>query len=494
MAKRMLKKERHELVAAVADDAPEGMQLLELWIENVMKVKWLHLKPKGSVIVVGGKNGQGKSTALKCIGFLLGGLDMIPTDVIHEGKNTGKIVGQIGPFTVTRLFTRVPPEKSTKGNRYYSRIMVTGPRGEEFPSPQVLLNKFLGFLSFDPLQFLRKKPAEQCETVRTMAKFDVDLDAIDAAQKADYEARREQRYEVDSLKNRLEAMEEPAEGTPVELVDVQALTEKMQGAANHNSVVAVQRREKASVVEIIATKINIARKMREDALELLGSAQEIDGFEVQFGETDDEVYTFDLRKVDRFQIFGSTTNGGGEIGQLEESINAMEIGEEIDMAFIAEQLNAANANNAVIAKAMAYRDLQSELEVATTAWTEIDTRMKERDVERDAAMQRAQLPIEGLNIGDGEIFFAGKPFDQASGAEQIRVSLALGMANNPKLKVLRFLDGGWDMLDEDSQALVREMVERNGFQLWVEHVGGGDTVTVLMEDGEAVGDDVEVDA
>ena len=86
------------------------------------------------------------------------------------------------------------------------------------------------------------------------------------------------------------------------------------------------------------------------------------------------------------------------------------------------------------------------------------------------------------------------------------------------MKILRFMDGGWDQLDEESQALVRAEVEKHKYQLWAEHVGGwakcgacglqqawqpkcrkceamlqrpaGSAVTVLMEEGVASGDDV----
>lgn len=472
MAKRMLKEERHELVKAVAAEAPEGMVLAEFAVDNVMRIKFAHLKPKGNVVVVGGKNGQGKTSLLKAIGYLLQGKDDMPTNIIRAGQNTAFISGKIGPFTVTRLFTRVPPEKSTAGNYFHTRIKVTGPRGEEFPSPQILLNQLLSYLSFDPLGFVRMTAKEQCETVRAMAKFEVDIDALDAAQAADYAARREAQYEVDSLTNRFGVLAAPAEDLPAELIDVAALTAKLQGAANHNSVVAAAKAQKQQYETSALGWLEEARTLRAQAIGMLADATNIDGMIMEVTDAGH------VRKPNK-------------VSEVYEKAVAITIGEEVDTAELAAQIPAANERNAAIERKKTYVALEEELRVATEFWTVIDERMEARKEERAKAMQTAELPIEGLEIGDGELFFEGLPLAQASGAQQIRVSLAIGMANNPKLRVLRFMDGGWDMLDEDSQALVRGEIEKHGFQLWVEHVGKGDHVTVVMEDGEASGDDVE---
>ena len=68
-------------LAAVVAAAPDEMRLLEFAVQNVMKIKWAHIRPKGNVIVVGGRNGQGKSSLLQAIGFLLCGAEIVPTDV-----------------------------------------------------------------------------------------------------------------------------------------------------------------------------------------------------------------------------------------------------------------------------------------------------------------------------------------------------------------------------------------------------------------------------
>jgi len=108
------------------------------------------------------------------------------------------------------------------------------------------------------------------------------------------------------------------------------------------------------------------------------------------------------------------------------------------------------------------------------------------DADKARAIERANLPVPGLGFGDGEVLFGGVPFEQASQAEKIRVSVAIAMAANPSLKVLCIRDGS--LLDRDSLRLLTEIVEQNDYQLWLEKVGDEDAATgIVIEDGTVRG-------
>jgi hypothetical protein len=80
------------------------------------------------------------------------------------------------------------------------------------------------------------------------------------------------------------------------------------------------------------------------------------------------------------------------------------------------------------------------------------------------------------------VLLNGIPFKQASGAEQLRASLAMAIALNPKLRVIRIADGS--LLDSDNLALVEAAARENDFQVWIEMVGDGDGRGIVIEDGE----------
>jgi len=109
--------------------------------------------------------------------------------------------------------------------------------------------------------------------------------------------------------------------------------------------------------------------------------------------------------------------------------------------------------------------------------------MNNRKKDRNKVIREARLPMEGFSITeDNEVFFKGVPFSQASDAEQLRASVAVGMALNPKVQVLRVRDGS--LLDEDGMKELSEMAELNGYQVWVERVDSSGKVGVVLENGE----------
>ena len=79
--------------------------------------------------------------------------------------------------------------------------------------------------------------------------------------------------------------------------------------------------------------------------------------------------------------------------------------------------------------------------------------------------------------------FDGIPFDQVNTAEQLRISVAIAAAMNPKLKVMLIRHG--NDLDAESFALLGVLAAENGLQVWIERIEGGKGA-VIIEDGRAL--------
>ena len=58
---------------------------------------------------------------------------------------------------------------------------MTGADGARFPSPQALLDSFLGDLTFDPLRFMGQKDAEQRDRLLELTGLSEQLGTLDAA-------------------------------------------------------------------------------------------------------------------------------------------------------------------------------------------------------------------------------------------------------------------------------------------------------------------------
>ncbi|KKL50685.1 hypothetical protein LCGC14_2303040, partial [marine sediment metagenome] len=73
------------------------------------------------------------------------------------------------------------------------------------------------------------------------------------------------------------------------------------------------------------------------------------------------------------------------------------------------------------------------------------------------------------------------PFGQCGAAERLRVSVAMAMAANPDLRVIRVTDAS--LLDDNNRAIIDEMAKEHDFQIWLEIVGAEEGVGVVIEDG-----------
>lgn len=114
-----------------------SLRLLEVQIENIKKIRMVRIQPDGSLVIIGGRNGQGKTSLLDSIAWALEGAKNIDEEPVRRGASKGEIVVDLGDLTVTRKFT----QKGTS-------LVVQNAEGEKQKSPQELLNSLYGKLSF----------------------------------------------------------------------------------------------------------------------------------------------------------------------------------------------------------------------------------------------------------------------------------------------------------------------------------------------------------
>ena len=120
----------------------------------------------------------------------------------------------------------------------------------------------------------------------------------------------------------------------------------------------------------------------------------------------------------------------------------------------------------------------TDVEAQSAALT---TAIADRKAKMQSAVAEAEMPVAGLTFGADEILLGGVPFEQASSAEQLRTSVAIAMAANPKLRVIRVQDGS--LLDEEAMRILAEMAAEADYQVWIERVGVSGTVGIVIEDG-----------
>lgn len=401
----------------------QARMIVSLQAENIKRIIAIHIKPSGHVIL-GGDNGAGKSTALDCIQYAIGGKNAIPDVPLRDGETEGKIILKLSGddfLTITRTFSE--DGKTT--------LTVEDTNGK-LKRPQEVLDALYGALTFDPVAFQRMAPADQAETLRVAA--GVDLTEIDQKIADLFSERRDVNRDVKSLKAQFEGLPTP-EDMPVERVDISGLVSaKGQYGEEIGERGNLQRDYDRAEAELksVTEAMNLSQRQLDEALAILVQKR-----------SEEDIRT--------------------DIGRVENSI---------------ERATAANAAyEAGHAKRSAKSAYEAAKEVAADADIEV-TNARERKAH---IMSSIKLPIDGLSLTDDGVMLHGLPFNQASQAEQLRTSAAIGMADNPGLRVMMVRDGS--LLDEKSLEMLCDMATEREYHLWCERVGEDAHTTVVIEDG-----------
>lgn len=460
------------------------MKIISLRAENFKKLQAIEITPDGNFVQITGKNGQGKSSTLDAIWVALAGIGVAPKKPIRKGAEAAKIRLDLGEIKVTRHF------KQVEGGAFTTSLNVESADGARYPSPQKMLDSLIGALSFDPIAFIGMEPKDQFNYCRRFVP-DVDFDALTRADMAD----RSRRTEI----GRLQTQEESAAVTIIVPVDtpeieddVTALTQELAEAGKKNLAEQERKNRYDAAVEKVAAfrSSTVGRLAQIDK----DRAERQSRYDRQI--VDIEVQIRDLRlKADRLrdecaatnkdaaaELTQDATDFSNEADVIQARIDASKpFDKPIDTTELAIQIEAARKTNLNVAKLIQRNKHASTAKALKQQYDALTAQIAKRETDKRAAIAAAQFPVEGLTFGDGTVLLNGFPLDQASDAEKLRVSVALGMAANPKLQVVFIRNGS--LLDEDGLRLVAEMAEARDCQVWIEKVASDGKVGIVLENG-----------
>lgn len=427
------------------------MKIVKLEAENFKRLKAVEITPEGSIVEIRGQNGAGKTSVLDSIAAAIGGEKLCPAQPIRRGSERARVAVELeGDLVVERRWT-------AKG----SYLEVRSKEGATFKSPQKILDGLVGRLSFDPLEFMRDAPAKQAEVLRQLV--GIDFRPLDEKRRRAYEARTAMNRTVASLRARLEA-------TPVIEVTPDVPADPVSGAELLEEQRRRQDLQRANDAERGA--LEIARNV------FRASKQAVEAAKADVARARAALEAAQRREAEAVEALKKQ----GEHGQaLQAKVAALV---DPDMEEIPAKLRQLESVNDLIHRRKQRTALAGELATAEEQAAKLGFEIEQIDAQKEGTLAEATFPVEGLGFGGEGVTLNGLPLEQASAAEQLRVSLAMGLALNPKLKVILIRDGS--LLDETSLAMVAAMAEKAGAQVWLEMVGKGG-VGVVIEDGQVEG-------
>lgn len=411
------------------------MKITALELENVKRIRALRLEPsQNGLTVIGGRNGQGKTSVLSAIAYALGGEKFKPSALkredavsdayIHLETDDGLIIerkGKNAALTVT----------DTKGKKGGQRI----------------LDDLISKLAIDLPAFLNATDKEKAETLLNIIGVGDQLKKLEDDEKTKYNIR----LSVGQQQSRkAKAAEEMPfyEDAPDEVVSPSDLIEEQRRLLAHNeAIVAAQRDAGRRAVEVAALEGRLA-----DALAAVARLQDELGEAQRAADLADEA----------FEALGEPA----DLAELEKKLAEYE---EVNAQVRANELRAAAVREA--------SDLASEYDSLTREIEEI-RRAKTR------LLEGASLPYPGLSVCEGKLTLDGKPWDCMSGSQQLIVGTAIASRLNPKCGFV-LLDK-LEQLDLESLAEFGKWLEANKLQCIATRVSKGAECSLIIEDGEAV--------
>ena len=418
------------------------MRILELVIENFMRIEAAEIHPDGSMVVLVGPNGAGKTSILNALWAAMGGKDSTPAEPIREGAERAQInvaLGENGEPSLSGGARLHREGQSAVGHE--SRW-----QDAQYRSPQKMLSDLVGALTFDPLAFAGMDGKKREGLLRTLVGLDTtDLDEVRA----------------DVYKERTELSR-----------DLKALGDTSY--EEHWS------RPKPIDIEVERRAYEAAEAKHDAYIDLQAEALRAER-ETQASERHlEEVRVGILNAEARFR----------DAEAAHENIKAQEVAaktlaneaEDADAGPIMDRIMKASDHNraievyaAKVAKQIKADRLSEEILEKTRRLIEIDKEKKQRIAD-------TEMPVEGLGIDERGVILDGFPFDQGNFEKRLRASVGIGMKMNPMLKVMRLEFAS--LLDTKHFEMLNEMAETEGYQFWCERVADADTgVGLYIVDG-----------
>lgn len=460
------------------------MKIIALQAENVKKLRAVEIRPNGNMVEITGRNGQGKTSVLDAIWWALAGATHIQTSPIRKGANEARIRLDMGEIKVTRTFKRGPADKpgTTTG------IVVENADGARFPSPQKMLDALIGELSFDPLAFARMDAKQQFDVLRRFVP-DVDFAAIDAANAADYDRRRDINRQA---KEKRAAAGPISDDAPAGQIDEAALVTELEAAGQQNADIEKRTAQRQAAAEKIAAD---AARADELSGQIEGRIADIERrANARIAKINEEIERLQAEQnevavqaaVDSKTARDTLTDQASALRTAASELRlrldaAPSLPAPVDTAALRQKIADARENNAAWAKHQECERLAAEAEALEVKSKALTDAMAQREADKAAKIAAAKLPVEGMGFGAEMILMNGEPFDQASSAERLRASVAIAMSMNPKVRVIRVEHG--NDLDEDGMRLLAEMADAADCQVWIERVDNTGRVGFVIEDG-----------
>lgn len=415
------------------------IKINKLEIENVKRVKAVKMEPTANgLTIIGGNNGQGKTSVLDSIAWALGGNKFKPSQAQREGS-------AIPPNLHIVMSNGLIVERKGKN----SDLKVIDPDGNK--AGQNLLDSFIDELALNLPKFMQQSSREKASTLLQIIGVGEQLVLLEKEEQDTYN-RRHAIGQIADQKEKFAKEQEYYPDAPKDLVSASDLIKEQQEILARNGENQRKRENLASIQRLYEEATRNVERLKLELSEA----------ETKLANAIQDLVTAN-KSVENL-VDESTA-------ELERSIT------EIDE--INRKVRANLDKDKAEEDARGYR---AEYEELTEALTDVRKR-------KAALLDSADLPLPGLSVEDGELIYNGFKWDNMSGSDQLKVATAIVRKLNSNCGFV-LLDK-LEQMDQESLKEFGDWLEAEGLQAIATRVSTGEECSIIIEDGYVKGSEAE---
>lgn len=408
-----------------------SVKINSLEFENVKRVKAVRIEPTANgLTVIGGRNGQGKTSVLDSIAWALGGEKYRPSQAQREGS-------ALPPTLHIELSNGLIVERKGKN----SALKVTDPKGQK--GGQQLLNEFVEQFALDLPRFMSANNADKAKILLRIIGIEDKLAELDSEEQKLYN----ERHSIGVIGDRKRKYADEMiayDGVPDAPVSASELIAQQQ--------------------EILARNGENQRK-RENA----------DRIRLEYNQQYGKVKALEMELAEAKAKLETLT------ADLEAANKSAQDLQDESTAELEESLRTIDEINRKVRANLDKEKAEEEAEQYADQYDALTTKIEAIRRERKNLLDSADLPLEGLSVADGELLYNGHKWDCMSGSDQLRVSTAIIRRLNPECGFV-LLDK-LEQMDTETLREFGEWLEAEGLQAIATRVSTGDECSVIIEDG-----------
>lgn len=189
-------------------------------VKNIFGVEYIELEAKDGVTLIGGKNGQGKTSLINAIMLAVKKKSVKAEKKVKEGNDEGEITITTDEGIIINHIFSASGESSLKITKDEKSIA----------SPQKFLDEIIKDFTVDPVKFIELDPIKQTDIILEIA--GIDVNAVNSEIKYIYDERTSVNRELKKAETIAKDFKKYAE---CKQVDVSALNAEYKEALNNNN-------------------------------------------------------------------------------------------------------------------------------------------------------------------------------------------------------------------------------------------------------------------